>query len=62
MLKHWLYRLFDITRYDQGIDHVGFNAYRFAEDVAGRFAICRDIRLPACYPLCTTMMLVCRPR
>jgi len=60
MLKHCFYRFFDISQYDVG-DQVGFNAYQFADDVAERFEILRRINIPLFYPLCTNLMLVCKP-
>ncbi len=62
MLRHWLYHFCDLSKYDHGGDHLGFNAYQFSRDVADRFEVLRRIRLPLCYPFCTTLMLVCRRR
>jgi hypothetical protein len=62
MLRHWFYHFGDLSKYDHGGDHLGFNAYQFAGDVEERFKILRRIWLPLYYPLCTTLMLVCRRR
>ncbi|MCP4593617.1 MAG: class I SAM-dependent methyltransferase [bacterium] len=62
MLRHAFYRFCDLSPFDQGMDHLGFNVHQLAGDIASRFEILRQIVLPLPYPLCPTMMLVCRRR
>ncbi len=51
-LKHWLYRFFDIEKYDHGC-HAGFHVYRFMDDVRAKFDIVqtRVIPIPVLFPM-----------
>lgn len=58
-LEHSLHRVVDVTRYDRG-RQVGFDAYRFADDVAGIFERRQARPVPLRHVLRTNLLLVSR--
>ncbi len=61
VMRHVFYRMPGFESVDRG-EQIGFDAYRFARDVAGQFEIVRRSRIPLPWPLCTNLLLVCRKR
>lgn len=60
-LRHWLYRFNDIEHFDQGC-HVGFNVYRFVDDMRANYDVLqtRAIPIPILFPM--NLLIVARRR